>query len=171
MSHTRPHWRWMWIELLGFDNTEPDKRVQAFLDNAGFIPEVLSFHLCCPDFVHTYEGLEREVILPPDVCAYAGRPYNLERARQEWTNWQFKNLVEQLQQRGIEVYCSVMDLFHSSIDGQPYRSPWCNAHPELWAVRHTGEVAGSINPLKRMADAINAPQWRWMDRNWLVAYE
>jgi len=31
--------RWMWIELIGFDNEEADYRVQTFLDNAGFLPD------------------------------------------------------------------------------------------------------------------------------------
>lgn len=144
--------RWMWIELIGFDNSEPDYHVGAFLDNAGFIPDVVTFHLYCPDFVHTHEGLDRETVLSPDVCSYAGRPYNAERQRQAWTNHQFKGLVEQLQQRGIKVYCSVMDAFQSHIDGQPFRSPWSGSHPELWAVRHTGDGSGVISPLKRLAD-------------------
>ena len=153
MSDTRPNCqRWMWIELLGFDNTEPDYHVGAFLDNAGFVPDVISFHLCCPDFVNMHQGMAQEIALAPDICSYAGRPYNAERPRQEWTNWQFRGLVEQLQARGVKVYCSVMDAFHSLIDGQHYRSPWSDSHPEIWNVRHTGEDASTISPLKRLAD-------------------
>jgi len=153
MSESRPNCqRWMWIELLGFDNTEPDYHVGAFLDNAGFVPDVVTFHLCCPDFVNAHEGMDREIVLPPDVCAYGARSYNAERRRQEWTNWQFRGLVQELQRRGIQVYCSVMDIFVSNVDGQPRRSPWSDSHPELWAVRHTGEAAGTIGPLKRLAD-------------------
>jgi len=153
MSESRPNCqRWMWIELLGFDNAQPDYGVAAFLDNAGFVPDLLTFHLCCPDFVNMHAGMETEVVLPSDMCAYGGRGYNAERQRQEWTNWQFRGLVRELQQRGARVYCSVMDVFASHLDGQPYRSPWADSHPEIWAVRHTGEDSGSINPLKQMAD-------------------
>jgi len=142
----------MWIELIGFDNTEPDYHVGAFLDNAGFVPDVITFHLCCPDFINGYEGMAREVTLPPDNCSYAGRSYNAERPRQAWTNHQFRGLVEQLQAHGAKVYCSVMDAFHSLIDGQHYRSPWSNSYPELWAVRHTGDDSSVISPLKRFSD-------------------
>jgi hypothetical protein len=153
MSELRPNCqRWMWIELLGFDNTEPDYGVAAFLDNAGFAPDVLTFHLCCPDFVNMHAGMAREITLPSDMCAYGGRGYNADRARQEWTNFQFRGLVQELQRRGVQVYCSVMDAFASHMDGKPYRSPWSDSHPEIWSVRHTGEVAGIISPLKRLAD-------------------
>lgn len=153
MPESRPNCqRWMWIELLGFDNTEPDYHVDAFLDNAGLVPEVITFHLCCPDFVNAHQGMAQEVVLPPDVCAYGGRSYNAERRRQAWTNWQFRGLVQELQRRGIKVYCSVMDIFVSNVDGQLRRSPWSDSHPEIWAVRYTGETSGSICPLKRLAD-------------------
>lgn len=153
MPDRRPNCRrWMWIELIGFDNTEPDYHVSQFLDNAGFIPDVVSFHLCCPDFINDYQGMAREVALPPDNCSYAGRPYNAERSRQGWTNYQFRGLVQALQQRGVKVYCSVMDAFHAFIDGAHYRSPWCHSHPELWAVRHAGQDSSVISPLKRLAD-------------------
>lgn len=144
--------RWMWIELLGFDNTLPDYNVGAFLDNAGFVPDVLSFHLCCPDFINAHEGMASEIVLAPDNCAYGGRSYNAERSRQEWTNWQFRGLVQELQRRGVRVYCSVMDIFASQVDGKPYRSPWSQERRELWAVRHTGDDSGVISPLKRFAD-------------------
>jgi len=153
MSESRPNCqRWMWIELLGFDNAQADHAVAAFLENAGFVPDVITFHLCCPDFVNMHAGMEREIALPSDMCAYGGRGYNADRVRQEWTNYQFRELVRELQQRGVKVYCSVMDAFSSTLDGKPYRSPWCDSHPELWSVRHTGDVGGVISPLKRFAD-------------------
>jgi hypothetical protein len=142
----------MWIELIGFDNTEPDYHVGAFLDNAGFVPEMMSFLLVSPDFVHGHQGMDHEIVLPPDLCSYGGRPYNLERRRQAWTNHQFKGLIEELQQRGVKVFCGVMNSFRSFIDGQHYYSPWCASHPEVWEVRHAGEESGAVNPLKRLAD-------------------
>jgi len=144
--------RWMWIELIGFDNQEPDYAVQAFLDNCGFVPEGLSFLLATPDFVHTHAGLDEEVVFPPDYCSYGGKPYNCERQRQAWSNRQFKGLVEALQGRGIKVYFSNLNQFVSHIDGDAYRSPWCDSHPELREFTRDGVAADCLNPLKRLAD-------------------
>ena len=142
----------MWIELIGFDNRERDYAVQAFLDNCGFVPEGLSFLLTTPDFVHTHAGLDEEVLFPPDYCSYGGKPYNCERQRQAWTNRQFKGLVKALQGRGIKVYFSNLNLFVSHIDGDVYRSPWCDSHPELQEFTRDGVAANCLNPLKRLAD-------------------
>lgn len=144
--------RWLWIELIGFDNREPDYNVQAYLDNCGFIPEGLSFLFTTPDFVHTHAGLEREVVFPPDYCSYGGKPYNAERRRQAWTNRQLKGLVEALQARGIKVCFAMLNLYVSRIDGELYRSPWCDRHPELMEFTREGVVAHCLNPLKRLAD-------------------
>lgn len=147
-----PCQRWMWIELIGFDNTEADYHVAAFLDNAGFVPEMISFLVRTPDFLHLHESLDHQTVLGPDSCSYGGRPYNAERRRQAWTNHQFKGLIETLQQRGIRVFCSVMCGFESFVDGCVYRSPWCDAHPEVWEVRQVGEQSSGVNALKRLAD-------------------
>ncbi|MHB8997075.1 MAG: hypothetical protein ACYC63_17655 [Armatimonadota bacterium] len=144
--------RWMWIELIGFDNEQPDYNVAAFLDNAGFIPEGLCFLIASPDFVHTHAGLDREIAFPPDYCSYAGKPYNVERRRQVWTNLQLKGLVDELHQRGIKVFPSVFPTFVRSIDGEPYRSPWTASHPELWAAGRDGTGTSDLNPLKRFLD-------------------
>lgn len=153
MSTSRPNCqRWMWIELIGFDNEEADYHVQAFLDNAGFVPDAISFLLSCPDILHLHEGMEREVVLTPDLCARGGRAFNAERERQPWTNWQFRALVKELQQRDIKVYLSTMDSFNTAVDGRLHPSEWCAGHPELWAKRYAGEVVRCLSPLKRFAD-------------------
>ena len=144
--------KWLWIELLGFDNEAPDFGVQEYLAAAGFVPEALSFLLYSPDFVHTHEGLTQERVLPPDFCSYRGRPYSGKRPRQAWTNWQLHGLIEELHQHGIAVYCSFFNLFVSFIDGQEYRSPWCAAHPELWETNREGQPILAINPLRRFSD-------------------
>ena len=103
--------RWMWIELIGFDNQKADLGVADFLDNAGFVPDGLSLLFASADFVHTHQGLDREVVFPPDYCSYSGKPYNMERKRQAWTNRQLKGLVDRLRQRGIQVYFTLFNLY------------------------------------------------------------
>ena len=144
--------RWLWIELIGFDNRDPGASVRAFLDNCGFAPDGISLLIATPDFVHTHAGMEREVVFPPDYCSYGGKPHNSERQRQEWTNWQLLALVEALRIRGIRVCFANLNIFASRIDGISYRSPWCDSHPELLEFTRDGVAASCINPLKRLAD-------------------
>lgn len=147
-----PNARWMWIELIGFENTAPDLGVGRFLGNAGFVPEGLSLLIATADFVHTHEGLEREVVLPPDYCSYGAKPYNSERARQQWTNRQLAGLVAGLRERGVRAYFTLFNLYVCELDGQLYRSPWCASHPELSEFTRDGEPAMCLSPIKRLAD-------------------
>ncbi|MBP1994110.1 hypothetical protein [Paenibacillus eucommiae] len=147
--------RWVWIELIGFDNQQPDYAVQAYLDSAGFIPDSVSLLFYTPDFVHGHSGMEAEWGLPMEMCSYGARPYNKERGRQQWTNLELRNLVRELQKHGIEVYCAFFDIFQ--FDGENgseelSKSTWCAAHPELYEMRKTGEPFPGINPLRRMKD-------------------
>jgi len=144
--------RWMWIELIGFDNQQADLGVADFLDNAGLVPAGLSLLFATADFVHTHRGLDQEVVFPPDYCSYGGKPYNMERNRQAWTNWQLKELVDRLRQRGIHVYFTLFNLYVSVIDGAAYRSPWCDSHPELMEYTRDGASAHCLSPIKRLAD-------------------
>lgn len=136
--------RWIWIELIGFDNEREDYGVSAFLENAGFVPEVASLLLFNADFIHQHDGLAQERPLPDDVCSYAGHPFNGERHRQRWTNWQLRGLVRELQRHGVAVYPAVFDLFVTR--------EWIGQHPELFFTLRTGETWGSLCPLKRLAD-------------------
>ncbi len=146
------HERWMWIELIGFDNEAPDYGVEAFLANAGFVPHGLSLLFATPDFVHTHAGLAREVEFPPDYCSYAGRPIGLERGRQAWTNRQLHGLVQALRERGTSVFFSLLNLSASAIDGKPYQSPWCAQHPEVMEFTRDGAATSFVSPIKRLAD-------------------
>jgi len=142
--------RWMWIELIGFENEQADHNVPAFLENCGFVPEGLCLLFSTPDFFHTHVGFEREVVFPPDYCSYGGKPYNAERPRQPWTNHQLKSLVAELHKHGIKVFPTLFNIFMSEIDGELYQSPWCLAHPELWEVLRDGQASPCLNPLKRL---------------------
>ncbi|GGD83828.1 hypothetical protein [Paenibacillus nasutitermitis] len=144
--------RWIWIELIGFDNRESDFGVAAYLDTVGFIPESIFFLLYTPDFVHAHKGMESEWQLPMEVCSYGARPYGKLHDRQEWTNFQLRSLVEELQKHGIDIYCSFFDIYQFH-DGDTLReSTWCAAHPELYEMRKTGKAFPAINPLKRFKD-------------------
>ncbi|GBF77366.1 hypothetical protein PA598K_05912 [Paenibacillus sp. 598K] len=150
-----PYERWIWIELIGFDKEQPDYAVQAYLDRTGFTPDSVSLLLYTPDFVHGHKGMASEWRLPMEMCSYGARPYSKDRARQPWTNYELRSLVAELQKHGIEVYCAFFDIFQ--FDGEDgseelTKSAWCEAHPELYEMRKTGEPFPGINPLRRMKD-------------------
>lgn len=134
MDNKRLYEKWMWTELLGFDNYTVDFSVKEFLDNAGFVPHALSLHLFSPDFIHLHQGIKREITFPPDFCSYI-KSYNSIRKRQAWTNYQLKGLITELHKYGIQVYCSFFS--------------WTERYPELLETKKTGEKNNSICPLLR----------------------
>ncbi|MBI2299492.1 MAG: hypothetical protein HYU66_11210 [Armatimonadetes bacterium] len=159
----KTHDRWLWIELIGFEVNDPDRGVERFLANAGFVPDAVLLLLFTPDFVHLHDGLGEERLLPPDHCSYSARPLGVERNRQEWTNHQLRELVAHLRGRGIAVYASFFNLFSSWIDGQPYQSPWCAAHPEVHETDLAGHSLGCLNPLRHLSDGTLYEDW-FVDR-------
>ena len=98
----------VWIELIGFDNTSKDYGVYSFIETAGFVPDIVSFHLSSVDFVNTHQGIEKECLLPIYACSYGGHTHNDDRERQDWTNWQMKGLVDALHNRGVKVFFSLL---------------------------------------------------------------
>lgn len=136
--------RWLWIELIGFDNTQADYGVGALLETAGFVPDAVSLLLFNPDFVHDHAGMGTPRPLPFDCCSYAGHPSNGERRRQDWTSHQLRGLVEALRAEGIGVWFAVFDLFVSE--------SWLARHPEVRYVDRRGQRRQSVCPLKRLAD-------------------
>jgi len=114
---------YVWIELIGFDNTKKDFGAGALLDRMGFTPEGIFLLVTSIDIINTHKGVDSEYLLEPYFCSYVGHPYNDERARQNWTNLQLKGLAEVLHSFGIESYISIFD----------YMSPEGSFnHPELY---------------------------------------
>jgi hypothetical protein len=46
----RPHERWIWTELIAFDNERPDLGVGEYIDKAGFVPTAVCLLIGSPDF-------------------------------------------------------------------------------------------------------------------------
>ncbi len=101
---------YVWIELIGFDNTLPDFGVEKLLKTMGFQPQAMLLLVTSADFVHMHKGMDEERKLDPFFCSYYGHPYNDERPRQDWTNYQLRELTQTLQSHGIAVYISIFDL-------------------------------------------------------------
>ena len=139
---------WLWIELIGFDNTRKDFGVKDFLNTTGFIPEAISFLFSNSDFINAHQGMKKEQVFPPEYCSYMGRPYSRLRIRQDWTNYQLKGLTQELQKYGIAVYFSFFDFFVNE-EGE---KRWGYSHPEIWETGKKGNKYPYIHPLKRLKD-------------------
>lgn len=137
--------RWMWIELIGFDNLQPDYGVGDFFKLAGFTPGALSLLMNDPDFIHLHErDFNRFGNVPflPSFCSYGTHPFNEERQRQDWTPDQLKGLIKALHQHGVEVYFNVFD---TCINKTFY-----NRHQPVLHMNRHGERVHSICPWKHI---------------------
>lgn len=135
-----------WMPMIGFDREKEDKGVGAFLERTQFTPDGTSVFLFHPDFVLQHDGLDKEVRLHPDNCSYYASQRNEERCRQDWTNYDIKTLVDNLNEQGIEPYVGIMGI---TLDDMFHRE-WVSDHPELCYYSSAGKYA--INVLKRFKD-------------------
>ncbi len=138
--------KWLWIELIGFDNTKPDYGVGRFLENTGFVPEAISFLMFTADFVHTHAGMSAEWTFPPEFCSYGARPTSLERDRQAWTNYQLRGLNRELRKHNVKTYCSFFDMFIN----EKGVGRWAYQYPEIRETSKDGVAYQIINPLKKI---------------------
>lgn len=139
---------WIWTELLAFDNTQSDLGVKEFLDKTGFIPAVICLMSSTPDIVLQHQPLTEELTLSPAICSRDGHGGNEERRRQEWTNFQLKNLVDCLHSAGVEVYLSLFTVFYQN----KHHHEWMSDHPEAlqeWDFQGKGL---NINVTRRFKD-------------------
>lgn len=147
--------KWYWIELIGFDRTQPDLGVGEFLSR---IPEGrwgVSLLLYSADFVNMHDGLDTEETLSPGVCSYAGHPFNEERARQVWTNWELKKLIDLLHEKGLRVLLSVFDLFYyyDTPEAQHEATEFIKSHPEIESqICCPPRKGGFVNIMRHFAD-------------------
>ena len=97
----------VWVELIGFDNTKADFGVGDYLGRMEKRPDVVSLLLHNDGLFLTHtEGLPADFMFLPSSCSYRGRPFNSERMRQDWTAFQLKGLVAELRRNGVQVFAS-----------------------------------------------------------------
>lgn len=145
--------KWLWIELIGFDNTKSDYGIEAFINNLSFLPEGISLLLYSIDFVNLHmEGLPHEKDLAPCHCSYLAHPFNEDRARQNWTNYQLKDFIRALKEYGIKVYMSFFNTFtYNDDNGNLTLEEYSRNHTEIWDVTRDGTKTYYINVLKRLS--------------------
>ena len=138
--------RFVWMQLLGFEKTDPDKGVARYLEQLGFAPYGICALMYHPDIVHHHRGMEEEYVLYKDNCAYYGIPRNVERERQEWTNYDLRDLCHNMKKAGSGLY---MSMFGCYIDNT-FHHEWLSDHPEVRYLDRSGP--NQLNCLKRLAD-------------------
>lgn len=139
---------YIWIELIGFDNEMEDFGVANYLKNIGFTPKGVALLLTAVDFVNMHKSMDEEYFLEDDYCSYSGHPYNPERARQKWSNYEVRGLVSELKKYGIDVYLSFFDFLGEHVS-------LADEHPELRPCYYNNGVPTIrklINMIKRFSD-------------------
>lgn len=144
----RPHERWIWTELIGFDVAQPDHGVRQYLDDAGFVPDAICLLLTSPDFVLSHVDRQDEFELPPDYCSRDGHELGRHRQRQVWTNRQLQRLIAGLHERGIQIYLTFFTQFYHN----RFHLEWFSDHPEVGAVYAGLGRRDVICALHRLAD-------------------
>ena len=137
----------IWMQLLGFEKNDPDKGAARYIDHIGFTPDSICGLIFHPDFLHYHKGMEEEYTLLQANCAYYGIPRNKERARQEWTNYDLRQLVAELKKKGVGFYAGIMGVYLNDI----FHREWLSGNPEVRYMKRDG-TQGSMMCLKRMKD-------------------
>jgi hypothetical protein len=141
--------KWIWVELVGFDNTTGDYGVGGYFEALGFTPQAICLFVSSPDFILQHPGIGTAGALPIDCCMYAAHSYNAKRKRQDWTGTQVRGLVAELHRHGVASYVSVMTWFTHN----RFHEEWLTTHQEMIAWENVGpEPSNNLNPLKRLKD-------------------
>lgn len=136
----------VWTPLIGFEKTDSDKGAGGMLGRIPFTPDAISAFAYHLDIVLQHEGMEKEVVLPPDMCSYYASERNGFRERQEWTNYDLRELVKNIKDAGSEVYLNVMANRHDN----RYHNEWIYEHPEI--IYDVKDDKGAFNVFRRFKD-------------------
>lgn len=148
VSGSETYEKWVWTELLAFDNREADFGVASYCEVAGFVPTGMCLLVSSPDFVFLHDGLETEKIMSPLICSRNAHEGSEARERQVWTNWQIRDLIKELSQLGCQVYLSMFSVYAQNA----HHHEWLSDHQEALGV-WVGMGRGlNFNPLAMLKD-------------------
>jgi len=136
----------VWTPLIGFEKTDEDKGAKGMLGNIPFTPDVISAFCYNIDIILQHPGMDKEFILPPDMCSYCASERNGFRERQEWTNYDLRDLIKNLNAEGTEVYLNIMGNRNDS----RYHDEWIFHHPEI--MYDEADAKGSLNVFRRFKE-------------------
>ncbi len=136
----------VWTPLIGFEKTDADKGAMGMLSKMPFTPDVISAFCYHMDIILQHEGMDKEVVLPPDMCSYFASERNGFRERQAWSNYDLRDLIKNLSAEGTEVYLNVMANRHDN----RYHNEWIYEHPEI--IYDVVDDKGAFNVFRRFKD-------------------
>ena len=151
VSNVPSYDKFLWLELIGFDNLQEDMGAKAYIDNLGFIPQGISIFMWGPDFVHLHKGLDEDENFPPDIGAYLDYAYHdKKQPGPAWTKHQLRLLIRELQNYGVKIYFSV---FPHSL-GNRFHKEWVSDNLEVAVnpIKDWEPWFPTIHPLKRLRD-------------------
>jgi len=146
-----PYETFLWLELIAFDNSQPDMGVRAYLDNLGFMPTGLSIFMWGPDFVHQHNGVASDAEFPADIGAYLDVfSFDKKQPGPPWRRFQLKRVIDEFHRYGVEVYFSI---FPNSM-GNRFHKEWLSDNPEVEVIPLADYTPWfpMLHPLKRMKD-------------------
>ena len=151
--------KYLWTELIAFDNTLPDFGVGEYLSRMEVKPKGVSFLFVEPEIVHGYKNLDSDYPIEDGWCSYCARPFNEERRRQRWTAYQLRDLVATLSRRGVESYASFFEVTAKPNSGYFKRfgakrpeTAWFDSHREVGYVLRNGRQTYETCVIKRFSD-------------------
>ena len=110
--------KFLWAELIAFDNTKADFGVEEYLSRMQMKPDAVSLLLIEASLFERHTaGLPSDFRLPAKACSYLARPYNVEHERQDWSAFQLRGLVAELNRREIETYASFFEWGYQDLTG------------------------------------------------------
>ncbi len=156
MAIQHPSFRkFLWIELIGFDNRQVDYGIGEFLSRMEIKPEVVSILIWNTDLIHSHHGLEEDAPIGLKHCAYQARPRNEEHDIQNWTRFQLRGLITELHRHGVKVYVSFFDQLwtkeYQRQKGISDTDEWIDHHQEVRYVDCKGQKT-SLCIWKHLAD-------------------
>lgn len=145
--------KWIWIELIGFDNEKPDFGVKEYLDGCGFVPEGVALLLTWLGFTLDHTDMNEERTLDACECSYYAHTANAQRYRQNWTNYQLCGLIRTLQSYGIKVFLSFFNFAAYRNDrGERITSEYLKNKEFLCETDRFGRRSSTVHMLKRLED-------------------
>ena len=136
-----------WIELCGFDRTQPDFGIDKILSDipqnvTGFV--ILFANI---EFYNSFCPSAGEYYLSIDDCVYGGRRRYGEDDSFRWTNFQLKRLIALLHARHIKVYATVFDSMETIVPGS-----FSAAHNEIAQLMNDFSRNPCVDPTAELAD-------------------
>lgn len=136
----------LWTELLAFENNDPDRGAARYLDSIPIRPDGIFLFICAADFPFSHRGMDQEYELSPAVCSRNAHPRNEQRERQRWTNFQLRELIDNLRKAGVPTFLSMFTCTYNDQFGEE----WITKHPEL--IDGLGSDCLRLNPIASLND-------------------